>query len=62
VDRYGVVSNFRAGMKVVIITLLMGSVVFLAPASQACEKHLEGHQGGSDTSAEVQQSGEGQRR
>ncbi len=49
-------------MKVVIITLLMGSVVFLAPASQACEKHLEGHQGGSDTSAEVQQSGEGQRR
>lgn len=49
-------------MKVLITTLLIGSALVFAPWAQACEKHLDGHQNGSDTNTEMQRSGESQQR
>ncbi len=50
------------GMKDLIAIFLIGSALVLVPAAQACEKHLDGHQQGSATNAEMQPNGEGSRR
>ncbi|MEB3256536.1 MAG: hypothetical protein VKJ05_09140 [Synechococcaceae cyanobacterium] len=49
-------------MNVLIATFLIGSALGFAPTAQACEKHLDGHQNGSDTTTELQQRSEGRRR
>jgi len=41
-------------MKVLLSALLIGWGILFAPASSACEKHLDGHQNSGDTHAEVQ--------
>jgi hypothetical protein len=38
-----------------LFPLILGFGLLLGSASQACEKHLDGHQKGSDTQEEVQQ-------
>jgi hypothetical protein len=49
-------------MKALIATFLIGSALVAMPATQACEKHLDGHQQGSATNTEMQRHGEGARR
>jgi hypothetical protein len=38
-----------------LFTLVLGMGLILGSSSQACEKHLDGHQNGSDTQGELQQ-------
>jgi len=48
-------AKIRIGMaKAALLTVSMAVVTFTAGNVQACEKHLNGHQNGSDTHQEVQ--------
>lgn len=49
-------------MKRLMGSLLMAWSLIVVSPGLACEKHLDGHRNGSNTNAEQQQGGEGQRR
>ena len=52
--RYGAFSDRLRPMQALLSALLIGWGLVVAPTALACEKHLDGHQTGGDTQAEVQ--------